>query len=141
MIGLRQRFRTADRGPGCIDSIVYLAKTSWSVSNVAASVLPDTAPNFLASRTLSMDRIWSSKINPFFPPCDREIRNGAGVLFVVIGATITVRKWSCISGGDMTTQGRDFLISLPTVGSSVTSHMSPRLTNPSPNLVRCRIRG
>src|SRR5271170_1325814 len=38
----------------------------------------------------------------------------------------------------MTTQGRDFLISLPIVGSSVTNQMSPRLTNLAPRHPDCQ---
>ena len=50
------------------------------------------------------------------------MRYGAGRLPVVIGATVTVRRKSCISGGEMITHGRVFWISLPIVGSSVANH-------------------
>lgn len=41
---------------------------------------------------------------------------------MLIGATIAVRKWSCISAGDTTKQGRVFLTSLPTVGDHVKTY-------------------
>ena len=50
----------------------------------------------------------------------------AGWAPVVMGATITVRRWAFISTGEITTQGRVFRISLPTVGSSWASHASVR---------------
>src|ERR1700721_3300191 len=71
---------------------IYLANTSWSVSRVAARVLPDNAPNLLVSLALSTDRIWSRRIRPFLPPCERAIRKGAGRLLVVIGANTTVPR-------------------------------------------------
>ena len=91
----------------------HSVKTSCRVLNAAVSVLGDTAPNFFTSLALSTARIWSRRISPFLPPCATPMRNGALRLCVDIGATITVRRWSCISAGDTTTHGRVFLISLP----------------------------
>jgi hypothetical protein len=45
---------------------------------------------------------------------------------VVIGGTMTVRRWSFSSSGDTITHGRVFLISLPSVGSSRTRWTWPR---------------
>jgi hypothetical protein len=59
--------------------------------------------------------------------------NGAANPLVVIGATITVRSWLFNSGGEMTTQGRDFLILLPMVGSRLTNQISPRFTTGDPH--------
>src|ERR1035438_3551456 len=45
-----------------------------------------------------------------------------------------------MSAGDTTTHGRVFLISLPTVGSRLTSQISPRVTRPAPNPPHYQIR-
>ena len=75
-------------------------------------------PSRFTNLDLSRVRIWSSKMSPDFPLNVMGIRNAADREPVVMGATMTVRKCSSISGGEIKTQGLVFCISLPTVGSS-----------------------
>jgi hypothetical protein len=69
------------------------------------------------SRDLSIVRIWSKTIWPFFFFNVQEILVGYSFPAVVIGATITVRICRFISSGEIIKQGLVFFISDPTVGS------------------------
>ena len=69
----------------------------------------------------------------YFMACDdercgdfRPLRCPPGGCPVAVGAAIIVRKKSFISGGETTTQGRVFWISLPGVGSSAARQISLR---------------
>lgn len=95
------------------------------VSKVRFKVAACTTPSRRTKRVLSIVRIWSKTINPVLPLNVNGIRKAAGCDPVVMGATITVRRWFSISGGEISTHGRVFWISLPTVGSSCTNHTSP----------------
>ena len=101
------------------------ANICCKVINVRLSVAPWTAPSRLTNRDLSKVRIWSNKMRPDFPLKVIGIRKAAERDPVVMGATMTVRKWFNISGGEIKTQGLVFWISLPTVGSSWTNQISP----------------
>lgn len=57
--------------------------------------------------------IWSSTTHPFFLLCFTSTRVGYGLEAVVMGATTMVCRYLFISFGEMITQGRVFLISLP----------------------------
>ena len=53
---------------------------------------------------------------PRIPPCVTGTRKGAANPLLIIGATITVGRGWLNSGSETITLGREFLISLPTVG-------------------------
>ena len=70
----------------------HSAKTCCNTLRVVVSVFADTSPSFFANRVWFTARTWSSKIKPLLPPCATAMRNGAGRLPVVMGATSTVRR-------------------------------------------------
>jgi len=109
-------------------SPVYSSNISRRVERVALSLSRPTVPSRRISRRLSRARICSSRMRPDLPWKRTGMREGAGRFPVVIGAAMTVGKWSFISGGDTIRQGRVFWVSLPmVVGSSAASHTSPHV--------------
>ena len=88
-------------------------------------------PSFLTNLVLSTARIWSNKIKPVLFLKVQETRQGKSKPLVVIGAIKTVDK-ADISLGEITTQGRVLLISLPLVGFRSTSQTSNLFTTPNP---------
>ena len=101
-------------------------------------VLGSIVPSLLISRDLSIVRIWSITILPFFFLKLQDILVGYSFPAVVIGATITVRICRFISSGEIIKQGLVFIISDPTVGSRLkqsrqfclSSQKSIHLTHP-----------
>jgi hypothetical protein len=94
------------------------------------AMLAETAPSLRNKRFLSTALSWSRATWPDFPWKRAITLVGYGRVAVVMGATIIVSKYSFISSGEITRQGRVFWISAPWVGSRVTSQTSSRRGGP-----------
>lgn len=73
------------------------------------------APSRFARRSRSTVRSWSRTTNPERCWNLQRMRQGYACPPVVMGATMTVRKWALSSSGETMTHGRVFWISLPSV--------------------------
>ena len=133
-----RRVRRSGRSRWCSPPNAAIPRTFHAAPRVCDGAWPHRPrPGAAPGACRSSVRISSSRIRPSLRRNRSAMRYGAGWLPVVIGATVTVSKWSCISGGEMITQGRVFWISLPNVGSSAASQISPRTTPAAGRLTTC----
>jgi hypothetical protein len=95
----------------------YGANISCRTARTAVRVPGAIRASRFTRRWLSTVRSWSIATNPARSRNRQRTRHGYACPPVVIGATMTVRRCWFSSSGDITRQGRVFLISLPRVGS------------------------
>lgn len=106
----------------------YSANISCSRPRTWRTVGVSSGPRTFWIRSTSTVRSWSRATYPTRRWKRHVGRQGYAWPPVVIGATIAVLRWPFSSSGDTTTQGRVFLMSLPSVGSRRTRHTCPRRT-------------